>query len=550
MDLFGHAAGKRGVGQPLAERMRPQALADVIGQGHLLGAGRLLGGLVPDAPLPSLILWGPPGTGKTTLARLIGEAVRANVIRLSAVDSGVKDVREAAAEAAARRDQYGTRTLLFIDEIHRFSRSQQDSLLPHVEAGTVTLVGATTENPSFGVVAALLSRCRVLRLERLTDDDLGVLLDRALTDGERGLGALGVTLGDDARAALIANAAGDARRALNTLEVAAHLARRTGEPGVVSADHVAEAAQAKTLLYDKAGDEHYGVVSAFIKSLRGSDPDAAVYWMTRMLEAGEDPRFVLRRIVIFASEDVGVADPQALAVATSALTAFELVGLPEGVLPMTQAVLYLALAPKSNTALTSYAAARALVRDRGPLPVPAKLRNAVTALGKAAGHGEGYKYPHDFEGNYVPEDYLPEALVGERIYTPSQSGLEAGMAARLAALRAKRSGRRDRRGRSTSVTDAASNCGTNRAMASPESNEEIFLGIAHALFLSRLHVLRLTEVVRHNIRPNTEDQNMEGPGEHRPLSWCSSRSTTSSSASRRRCTRRSRPAKKTWLRLS
>ncbi len=438
-DLFAHNAQNRRIGQPLAERMRPATLADVVGQDHLMGRGRLLHGLGPGHPLPSIILWGPPGTGKTTLARLIGAAIRAHVIALSAVDSGVKDVREAVAAAAQRRDQYGHRTLLFIDELHRFSRSQQDALLPHVEAGTVLLVGATTENPSFGVVSALLSRCRVLRLEALSDDGIRTLLRRALSDRERGLGGLGVTLPSDGEDALVAGASGDARRALGTLEVAAHIAARA-EATAISLDHVAEAAQARTLLYDRAGDEHYGVVSAFIKSLRGSDPDAAAYWMTRMLEAGEDPRFVLRRMVIFASEDVGNADPQALVVATSALAAFELIGLPEGVLPMTQAAVYLALAPKSNSALTTYAAARKLVRERGPLPVPAKLRNAVTSLDRASGRGEGYKYPHEFDGGYVPEDYLPDELVGARVYQPSGNGQEAELAARLAELARRRGG--------------------------------------------------------------------------------------------------------------
>jgi putative ATPase len=437
MDLFAHSAGARRVGQPLAERMRPQSLEEIVGQDHLMGPGKLLSGLEPGHPLPSLIVWGPPGSGKTTLARLIGNAIRAHVVNLSAVDSGVKDVREAVAAAAARRDQYGTRTLLFIDEIHRFSRTQQDALLPHVEAGTVILIGATTENPSFGTVAALLSRCRVVRLESLTDDALRTILDRALADRDRGIAGLGVTVTGDATAALVANASGDARRALNTLEVAAHVAQRAGA-GAITVDHVAEASQHKTLLYDRAGDEHYGVVSAFIKSLRGSDPDAAVYWMTRMIEAGEDPRFVLRRMVIFASEDVGNADPQALGVAVAALHAVELVGLPEGVLPMTQAAIYLALAPKSNTALTTYAAARKLVRERGPLAVPARLRNATTALDRAEGRGEGYRYPHDFEGAYVPEDYLPESVAGTRLYEPTRSGFEAELARRLDDLAARR----------------------------------------------------------------------------------------------------------------
>lgn len=423
MDLFEQQALKNA---PLAERMRPRTLGEVVGQRHLLAPGKLFGRLVKADRLPSMILWGPPGTGKTTLARLLADATSARFVPFSAVMGGVPALRNIVAEAKRQRS-YERRTLLFVDEIHRFNKAQQDALLPHVEDGTVTLVGATTENPSFAVNAALLSRSRVFRLESLNPEALGELLARAVSD-ERGLGGT-IEVTDEAIEALAVGSRGDARRALTVLEALAADGR------TIDGEAVAEAFENQSLLYDKAGEEHYNVVSAFIKSMRGSDPDAAMYWMMRMLEAGEDPRFVLRRLVIFASEDIGNADPRALQVAVAADQAFARLGMPEGLHPMAQACTYLAVAPKSNASYQAFLRARSDIKKHGALPVPMKLRNAPTKAMKDWGYGQGYRYPHDEDGFAAGETYLPDALQGRRYYEPRESGLEMRIKERLARLR-------------------------------------------------------------------------------------------------------------------
>jgi putative ATPase len=433
VDLFEKAAQDEAATRaPLAERMRPRTLEELLGQEHLTGEGHLLRRAIEADQVPSLIFWGPPGTGKTTLARVIAQSTGSYFHAVSAVLSGVKELREAVAAAEERWKMNRQRTILFVDEIHRFNKGQQDALLPHVEKGTVTLLGATTENPSFEVNAALLSRMRVVTLRGLEEDQLKTLLQRAVAD-PRGLG--GKVAVDEGALAFIAQAAsGDARKALTSLEVAA--AHTNGGP--VDRKAAEEALQQRTLLYDRGGEEHYNVVSAFIKSMRASDPDAAVYWMARMLEAGEDPRFVIRRMVIFASEDIGNAEPRALQVAVAALHAFELMGLPEGTLPLTQAVTFLAMAPKSNTAITTYGNAREAVMKHGPLPVPMHLRNAPTKLMKQLGYGSGYQYPHDFEGHYAPGNHLPDGLRGEQFFHPSDQGEEKEIKERYDKLRAIR----------------------------------------------------------------------------------------------------------------
>jgi putative ATPase len=422
---------------PLAERMRPRTIDEFVGQRHLLGPGRVLREMIEGGQVESLILWGPPGTGKTTLAHLLAAASGAHAVTFSAVLQGVKDLRIVIDEAEAELRRGGQRTVLFVDEIHRFNKAQQDAFLPHVEAGTVTLIGATTENPSFEVIPPLLSRTRVLVLEVLTEDDVGAVVDRALSDPERGLGGARLTLAPEARTFLVAHAQGDARVALNTLELAARLARGR-RTRALDLPLLEEAAQQRALRYDKAGEEHYNVISAFIKSLRGGDPDAAVYWMMRMLEAGEDPLFIARRMVVFAAEDVGNAEPQALQVAIAAKDAVHFVGLPEGRIPLAQAATFLATCPKSNASYRAMLAAAEDVRRSGVLPVPLHLRNAPTPLMKGLGYGAGYLYPHDYENAVVEQDYLPDALADRRYYEPSDRGREREIGERLRAWRATR----------------------------------------------------------------------------------------------------------------
>ena len=428
MDLFDQKAADDTLREaPLAERMRPRTLDEFVGQEHLLGQGKLLRRLIESDQITSLIFWGPPGSGKTTLARIIANASKAHFIFFSAILSGVKEIREIVKEAEEVRRYHGKKTILFVDEIHRFNKSQQDTFLPYVEKGVFTIIGATTENPSFEVIAPLLSRCKVLVLNPLTDEEVKRIMRNALAEPERGLGGLGLSMSDDAIDFMAGDADGDARVALNTLETAARLAKN----GSIDLETAREAVQKKPLLYDKGGEEHYNVISAFIKSMRGSDPDAALYWLARMLEAGEDPIFILRRMVILASEDIGNADPRALQVAVAALQGFQLVGLPEGRIIMAQAVTYLATAPKSNASYMGIEAARAEVRNSGALPVPLHIRNAPTRLMKDLGYHKGYRYAHDFSEGYVEQEYLPDQLQGSKFYEPAGHGYEKSIKERM-----------------------------------------------------------------------------------------------------------------------
>ena len=439
--LFGTAARPEttAADAPLAERMRPATLAEFVGQTHLVGDQRLLRDMIEGKRLHSLILWGPPGSGKTSLARLIARTTDAHFIAFSAVLSGVKELRAVVEDARRIRHQHGRRAILFVDEIHRFNKAQQDAFLPHVEDGTVVLIGATTENPSFEIIAPLLSRTSLLVLQPLHADDLRTIVERACADPVRGLGSRQLQIDAAAIDALVEIAHGDARAALNILETAADLAGLRQRSALSAAD-IEEAAQRRALRYDKAGEEHYNVASAFIKSLRGSDPDAALYWMLRMLEAGDDPLFVARRMVIFAAEDIGLADPGALALAVAAKDAVEFVGLPEGRIPLAEAAVYLAAAPKSNRSYAAMLAAADDVRAHGPLPVPLHLRNAPTRLMKDLGYGKGYQYAHERPDHAVSHEHLPEAIQGRRYYEPGDNAAESALAARLATIRQRRQG--------------------------------------------------------------------------------------------------------------
>ena len=426
MDLFDHSLQEQLEHQaPLADRMRPQTLDEIVGQDHIIGEGRLLRRAIhADRLFSSIILYGPPGTGKTTLARVISNVTKAHFESLSAVLAGVGDLRKVIAEATDRRRLYQRRTILFIDEVHRWNKSQQDALLPHVETGLLTLIGATTQNPYFDVIKALVSRSRIFELNSLTEDDIQELLLRALSDPERGYGKLDVVLTDVAMAHLTRMAGGDARNALNALELAVETTPPDTDGKIhISLDVAQESIQKRAVLYDKTDDAHYDTISAFIKSVRGSDPDAALYWLAKMIYAGEDPRFILRRLIILAGEDIGMADPMGLVVANAAAQAYEYIGLPEGIFPITEATLYLATAPKSNSAF-AYHAALHEIEENGAGPVPIHLMDSSRDA-KGLGHGQGYDYPHNHQGHWTPQQYLPKNLVGQVFYHPSDEGYES-----------------------------------------------------------------------------------------------------------------------------
>jgi len=421
-------------GRPLADRMRPRTLDEFIGQEHILAPGKPLRIQIERDDTGSILFWGPPGVGKTTLAQIIARMTKAEFIEFSAVLSGIKEIKQVMAEAEKAR-QYGTRTIVFIDEIHRFNKAQQDAFLPHVEKGNIRLIGATTENPSFEIIGALLSRCRVYTLNPLQPVQIVTLLRRALEDRERGLGELELRAPDEALELIAAYASGDARSAYNALEVAAGAAGKGGE---ITPEIVREALQKRVLLYDKAGEEHYNLISALHKSVRNSDPDAALYWLGRMLEAGEDPLYVARRLVRMAVEDIGLADPNALSLCMAARDAVDFIGMPEGNLALAEAAVYLSIAPKSNALYTAYGNVRQDVEQTVAEPVPLHLRNAPTKLMKQLDYGKGYQYAHDVEGKVADMECLPESLRGRRYYQPTSEGVEKRIRERMEENRKKK----------------------------------------------------------------------------------------------------------------
>jgi len=431
MDLFEYSAQKNAdASRPLADRMRPRSLNEFVGQRHAVGEGTFVRHAIEQDRIFSMILWGPPGCGKTTLARIFASTTRAHFIHFSAVLSGIKDIRSVIEDAKNQQKLFRKNTVLFVDEIHRFNKAQQDAFLHHVESGLITLIGATTENPSFEVIPPLMSRCRVITLKPLSPDDIATVINTALADKKRGLGNRNLILDKKARFHLIRMADGDARAALNSLETAVSLVQSKGDvPSKdasvrITLQDIERAVEKKALLYDKSGEEHYNLISAFHKCLRGSDPDAAVYWLGRMLSSGEDPFYIARRMVRFASEDIGNADPNALDVALNGMEAFRFLGHPEGELSLAQAAVYLATAPKSNSVYVAYKNVKDVIDKEGGLPVPLHIRNAPTSLMREMGYGKDYKYAHDYKYAYVPQDYLPEKLKGRRFYLPTDRGYE------------------------------------------------------------------------------------------------------------------------------
>ncbi len=423
-------------GVPLADRMRPHVLSEFVGQEHLVGKGKILREIIENDRLYSIIFWGPPGSGKTTLSKIIAERTKSRFISFSAVTSGIKQIKEIMEVAKYNKREHDIRTILFIDEIHRFNKAQQDAFLPFVENGTIILIGATTENPSFEVNSALLSRTKTFVLYKLSTEDIKILIKRALTDKERGLGNYNIKISDNTVDFIARSSDGDSRIAYNILELAVNTFSKEETQKVMNIDTplIENIIQRKALLYDKSGEEHFNLISALHKSLRDSDPDGAVYWTVRMLEGGEDPLYIIRRIVRFASEDVGLADPNALQVAISAKQSFEFIGPPEGYLAIVEAVIYLALAPKSNSLYATYNRVKSDVEEFGSLPVPYHIRNAPTELMKNIGYGKGYKYAHDYKGAVVDQTHLPDKLLARKYYAPTNRGFEKELLERLRAI--------------------------------------------------------------------------------------------------------------------